>query len=141
MATDASVQPRPKGQLISRTVKDWVRSFLIHLALIPAAVIFLLPFLWMLSTALKPDAQIFAYPPIWIPNPLQWANFPNAVNYIPFLTYLRNTLVIALGSMLGATLSSSLVAYSLARIRWPGRQFLLLLTIATLMLPYQVTII
>jgi multiple sugar transport system permease protein len=141
MAIDASVQPPQQGQIAARTVKGWVRSTLIHMALIPAAAIFLLPFLWMLSTSLKSDTQLFAYPPIWIPNPLQWLNYPRAVTYVPFFTYLRNTLIIAIGSMIGATFSSSLVAYSLARIRWPGRHILLLLTIATLMLPYQVTII
>src|SRR5436190_24351413 len=102
----------------TRATKDALRGILIHLILIPAAAVFMLPFLWMISTSLKPDAQLFAYPPIWIPNPLQWANYPKAVNYIPFFTYLKNTLIISLGSMLGATLSSSLVAYSLARIRW-----------------------
>ena len=141
MAIDAPVQSPPQRQLTSRTVKDWARGILIHIALIPAAAIFLLPFLWMISTSLKPDAQLFAYPPIWIPSPLQWANYPKAVNYVPFFTYLKNTLIISVASMLGATFSSSLVAYSLARIRWPGRQLLLLLTIGTLMLPYQVTII
>jgi multiple sugar transport system permease protein len=141
MAIDVSVQSPSQRQPTSRTIKDWVRSILIHMALIPAAMIFLLPFLWMISTSLKTDAQLFSYPPIWIPNPLQWANYPKAVDYIPFFTYLRNTVIISLASMVGATLSSSLVAYSLARIRWPGRQILLLLTIATLMLPYQVTII
>src|SRR6266545_6658328 len=141
MAVDASVQTPPQSRHPGRTAKSWIRSILIHAALVPAAAVFLLPFLWMISTSLKSDAQLFAYPPIWIPNPLQWANYPRAVTYVPFFTYLRNTLIIAIGSMIGATLSSSLVAYSLARIRWPGRQILLLLTIATLMLPYQVTLI
>jgi multiple sugar transport system permease protein len=125
----------------SRTVRGWTRVILTYIVLLPAAMVFLLPFLWMLSTSLKPDAQLFAYPPVWIPSPLQWQNYPKAVVYIPFFIYLRNTVIIALGSMIGATISSSLVAYSLARIRWPGRQILLLLTIATLMLPYQVTLI
>jgi multiple sugar transport system permease protein len=80
MAIDASVQSPSQRRPTSHTIKGWARSVLIHMALIPAAMIFLLPFLWMLSTALKPDAQLFTYPPVWIPNPLQWANFPKAVN-------------------------------------------------------------
>jgi len=134
------IQPSAQGGP-RRTLKEWVRTILTHMVLLPAALVFLLPFLWMISTALKPDSQLFAYPPIWIPNPIQWSNFPKAVNYIPFFTYLKNTLIISVASMIGATISSSLVAYSLARIQWPGRQILLLLTIATLMLPYQVTLI
>jgi len=125
----------------AREMKDRIRGIAIHIALIPAAFVFLLPFLWMLSTSLKPDSQLYAYPPIWIPNPLEWANYPKTVTYVPFFLYLRNTLIISLSSMVGVVFSSALAAYSLARIRWPGRQILFLLTIATLMLPYQVTLI
>jgi multiple sugar transport system permease protein len=132
---------KPASSFGARQPKDWLRGILIHIVLIPAAFIFLLPFLWMLSTSLKPDAQLYAYPPIWIPNPLQWANYPEAVSFVPFFTYLKNTLIISLSSMVGVVISSSLAAYSLARIRWPGRQILFLMTIATLMLPFQVTLI
>jgi len=125
----------------AREMKERIRGIAIHIALIPAAFVFLLPFLWMLSTSLKPDSQLYAYPPIWIPNPLEWANYPKTVTYVPFFLYLRNTLIISLSSMVGVVFSSALAAYSLARIRWPGRQILFLLTIATLMLPYQVTLI
>jgi multiple sugar transport system permease protein len=113
----------------------------VHILLIPAAVVFLLPLLWMLSTSLKPDSQLYSYPPIWIPHPLQWINYPKTVTYVPFFLYLRNTLIISLSSMVGVVISSSLAAYSLSRIQWPGRQILFLITIATLMLPFQVTLI
>jgi len=125
----------------AREMKDRIRGIAIHIALIPAAFVFLLPFLWMLSTSLKPDSQLYAYPPIWIPNPLEWSNYPKTVTYVPFFLYLRNTLIISLSSMVGVVFSSALAAYSLARIRWPGRQILFLMTIATLMLPFQVTLI
>jgi len=126
---------------MGRERRERLRGLLIHLVLIPAAFVFLLPFLWMLSTSLKPDSQLYAYPPIWIPHPFQWANYPKSVSYVPFFTYLKNTLIISLTSMVGVVISSSLAAYSLARIRWPGRQILFLMTIATLMLPFQVTLI
>ena len=122
-------------------LKDRIRGLVIHILLIPAAVVFLLPFLWMLSTALKPDSQLYAYPPVWIPYPPQWENFPKTVTFVPFFLYLRNTLIISISSMIGVAISSALAAYSLARIRWPGRQILFLATIATLMLPSQVTLI
>jgi multiple sugar transport system permease protein len=134
----------PRGSSASfgtRQLKERIRGIVIHILLIPAAFVFLLPFLWMLSTSLKPDAQLYAYPPVWIPNPLQWENFPKTVTFVPFFLYLRNTLIISLSSMVGVVISSSLAAYSLARIRWPGRHILFLLTIATLMLPSQVTLI
>jgi multiple sugar transport system permease protein len=133
-----------RGPAISATQRqrnEWLRGLLTHILLIPAALIFLLPFLWMLSTSLKPDAQLFAYPPIWLPSPLEWSNYPESVSYVPFFTYLKNTLIISLSSMVGVVISSSLAAYSLSRIQWPGRHILFLITIATLMLPFQVTLI
>ena len=95
----------------------------------------------MLSTSLKPDQQLYAYPPTWIPNPFNWANYPNSVTYIPFFLYLRNTVTIAVLSTVGVLISCSMVAYSLSRIPWPGRQALFVLTVATLMLPDTVTLI
>jgi multiple sugar transport system permease protein len=139
MAVQVSRKTSSAG--MSREAKDRIRGIIVHILLIPAAIVFLLPFLWMLSTALKPDSQLYAYPPIWIPNPLQWDNFPKTVTFVPFFLYLRNTLIISSSSMVGVVISSSLAAYSLARIRWPGRQLLFLMTIATLMLPSQVTLI
>ena len=118
-----------------------LRELLAHVALLPAALIFLIPFFWMLSTSLKPDTQLYSYPPVWIPSPPNWLNYPNATTYITFWLYLRNTTIIAVGATIGALLSCSLVAYSLARINWPGRNVLFIFTVATLMLPFQVTMI
>ncbi|RIK58378.1 MAG: sugar ABC transporter ATP-binding protein [Chloroflexi bacterium] len=130
-----------KSWLTGKRIKQILRSVLIHAALLPAAFVFMLPFLWMLSTSLKPDEQLYAYPPIWIPHPLNWANYPNTVTYIPFFQYLWNTVTIAVLSTIGALISGSMVAYSLARIPWPGRNLLFIATVATLMLPFQVTLI
>jgi multiple sugar transport system permease protein len=131
----------PPHWLTMKRVRGLVRHILTHVVLLPAACVFLLPFLWMVSTSLKTDAQLYAYPPIWIPNPLKWANYSETVVYIPFFLYLKNTLIIAVSSTIGAVVSCSLVAYSLSRINWPGRQWLLILTVATLMLPFQVTLV
>ena len=128
-------------RIMAKRIRSLVRSILIHASLIPAAFVFILPFMWMLSTSLKPDVQFYAFPPVLIPSPLQWSNFPDAVTYITFFLYLRNTLSIAVLATIGVLISSSLVSYSLARIPWPGRNYLFILTIATLMLPFQVTMI
>ena len=145
MTVEAQQAPRTvttrQPWLTKKRVQGIIRSILIHAALLPAAFVFMLPFLWMLSTSLKTDAQLYAYPPIWIPNPLNWANYPNAVTYITFFLYLRNTLIIAVAATIGAVISCSLVAYSLSRIPWPGRHILFIATVATLMLPFQVTLI
>ncbi len=128
-------------RLTRMRIKHLASRVLIHAALIPAALIFMLPFLWMLSTSLKSKTQLYVYPPILVPIPPEWSNYPTAVNYIDFFLYLRNTLVIAVSATIGQLISCSLVAYSLARIPWPGRNLLFIFTVATLMLPFQVTLI
>ena len=140
-------QPISHGVTVRRTrltkkrIRRLARSVLIHAALIPAAIVFMAPFLWMLSTSLKADTQLYVYPPILVPLPPHWINYPTAVTYISFFLYLRNTLIIAVAATIGELISCSLVAYSLARIPWPGRNALFALTVATLMLPFQVTLI
>ncbi|MEZ4616539.1 MAG: carbohydrate ABC transporter permease [Caldilineaceae bacterium] len=136
-----ATRARAKQMANKKRAKQIVRSILTHGLLIPVAFIFILPFLWMLSTSLKSDTQLFVYPPILVPIPPAWSNYPTAVVYIDFALYLRNTLIIAVLATLGALISSSLVAYSLARLSWPGRNILFVLTVATLMLPFQVTLI
>ncbi len=127
---------------MTRNLWRWVaKQIMFHVALIPMALIFLLPFFWLLSTSLKPDTQLYSYPPIFIPNPFNWLNYPDATTYITFWLYLQNTAIIAIGATIGAQISCSLVAYSLARIPWPGRHVLFIFTVATLMLPFPVTMI
>jgi multiple sugar transport system permease protein len=131
----------PRRALSKKQLKQTLRSVLTHAALIPAAFLFILPFLWMLSTSLKSKPQLYVYPPILVPIPPSWSNYPDAVNYIDFFLYLRNTLIIAFAATAGVLISSSMVAYSLSRIPWPGRNILFILTVATLMLPFQVTLV
>jgi len=114
---------------------------LVQIVLVCAGITFLMPFLWMLSTSLKDDQHIFVYPPQWIPAPMMFSNYPAALQYIPYGTYFLNTLQIALFATVGTVISCSLVAYSLARLHWPGRNVLFILTLATMMLPFAVTLI
>lgn len=145
MAVETQQAPRriesPRIGFTQKRLRSIGRAILMHCALIPFAFIFMLPFLWMLSTSLKSDVQLYVYPPILVPIPAAWENYPTAVVYIDFFLYLRNTLIIAISATIGALISCSLVAYSLARIPWPGRNVLFILTVATLMLPFQVTLI
>lgn len=112
-----------------------------HLLLSVAGILFILPFFWLVSTSLKELDQIFTMPPIWIPNPIRWQNYPEALSYFPFLRQLRNTLIIALSSTGLTLISSTLVAFSFSRLRWVGRDLCFFLMLATMMLPYQVTMI
>ncbi len=118
----------------------WDRG-IYYILLTAIGVLFALPFVWLISTSLKVDSQLFVMPPIWIPNPIKWSNYRDALNYIPFWLYLKNTLIITVPSTIGMLFSSSLVAYGFSRVQWPGREAVFMLVLATMMLPYQVTMI
>ncbi|HOQ28078.1 MAG TPA: carbohydrate ABC transporter permease, partial [Armatimonadota bacterium] len=105
------------------------------------SAIFSIPFIWTVSTALKTKEQVFAVPPVWIPNPVQWENFRRAWTELPFPTFVFNTVLITLISVVGQVTSASLVAYGFARFRFKGRTFLFYLLLSTMMLPAQVTMI
>ena len=131
----------PLVNLRSRRLRAAAGRAGVHLFLLLAGAGFALPLFWQVSASLKVDKQLFTFPPIWIPNPIDWRNYPEALAAMPFLVYLRNTLWISLWNVVGILASCVPVAYGLARIEWPGRQALFLLVLATMMLPYAVTMI
>jgi multiple sugar transport system permease protein len=114
---------------------------LVLLVLVVSAVGFVFPLAWMLSTSLKAESEVFALPPIWIPAEIRWSNYPSALTYFPFPLYLRNTLIITVPSVLGNLLSSALAAYGFSRVRWPGRDAVFALVLATLLIPTWTTLI
>jgi len=103
--------------------------------------LFSLPFLWMVSSSLKVEADIWLYPPKWIPDPILWSNYPRALELMKFPLLLSNTLFITATSTVGFLLSCSWVVYGFARFRFPGRDFLFVVLLSTMMLPAQVTMI
>ncbi len=110
-------------------------------ALLCGCVLFLFPLAWMVSTSLKPIEQAMTMPPQWWPDPIRFRTYVEAVQFIPFLEYTVNTLTISLLATSGMVLSSSLVAYGFARFEFPGRNLLFMVTLATMMVPFQVTMI
>lgn len=131
LATSRLRWQKPLGTLIS------------HLVLIVVSLLFMFPFYWMVITSLKENTQVFTYPVEWWPDPIQWENYPNAINYrnFPFFLYLGNSTYFALTVMIGTVISCAAVGYGFARLRFPGRNFLFVLTLATLMIPGIVTFI
>jgi ABC-type glycerol-3-phosphate transport system permease component len=95
----------------------------------------------MISTSFKVNEQVYTTPTVWIPNPIAWENYPNALTRIPFWTFLRNSCITSFIPVIGAVLSASLVAYSFSRIQWPGRDIWFMILIGSMMLPGQVTMI
>lgn len=119
----------------------WQRRMIGHLILATLGFVFTLPFLWLISTSLKPPEQLFRLPPEWIPNPFMWSNYAKATTFIPFFQYFGNTLYITIFNVIAILISCSLVAYGFARINWPGRDALFMVLISTLMIPGAVTLI
>jgi ABC-type glycerol-3-phosphate transport system permease component len=111
------------------------------IALLAGSILMLFPIFWLVTTSLKTKKQIFRFPPVWIPDPIRWQNYSDALRAQPFDRYAMNTLIITVASIFGVLLSSSLVAYAFARLRFPGRDVLFFLILSELMLPQTVTLI
>ena len=124
------------------TLGGWVAEVIKYVTLVMLAITFVLPFYWMVSSALKNDAQIYVVPPTWIPNPAFWENFATAWASQPFNEYVINTVVrYAVPYTIGTVLSSAVVAYGFSRIKWPGRETLFYLCLGTMMVPFQVQMV
>ena len=114
---------------------------IVYGALMILAALFAAPLIWMISTSLKTEAAAIATPPTLVPDPLVWSNYVDALSQIGFPIALRNTLIIVIPSVIGSVVSCCFVAYGFARIRWPGRDIVFVILLATMMLPSQVTFI
>ena len=136
----STTTPRRRSGVVGR--QPWTVSRVAPpVALLVLAAIWATPIVWMVATSLKTYQQSIASPPVIVPDPFVWTNYPDALSKIDFPLALRNTLVYAVPSALGAVLSCSLVAYGFSVIRWPGRDVVFVVLLATMMLPGQVTLI
>lgn len=106
-----------------------------YVLLITGAALFALPLLWMVSVSLRPTGIVTTFPPPLVPKYFAWRNYPEAISRFPFWRALFNSAMITTVSTAGTALSCSLVAFGFARCRFPGRQFLFGILLATMMLP------
>ena len=124
----------------------FLRLLLIYVLLLAAAFLFLLPFYWMLNTALKVPNQVFALPPVWFPKPVMWSNFLTAftIQYEtdpPVYNYALNTVIVTFNGVFSTLFSSALVAYAFARLEFPGKNVIFLGILSTLMIPFAVVMV
>jgi multiple sugar transport system permease protein len=129
---------QPSGRRLKRLL---TRSVIPRIVLILGAVAFVAPFYWMVISALKTPQELTIFPPTLLPATWAWQNFGDAVSYIPFFLYAFNSTVITVGATIGAVLSNTLIAYGFSRIRWPGRNSIFYLCVATIFLPYPVLLV
>ncbi|MGG3836235.1 carbohydrate ABC transporter permease [Paenibacillus thiaminolyticus] len=121
--------------------KTRMKSVVVYSLLLLFSLLFLAPFYWMITTAVKTPEELYLFPPKWIPSVFQWDNFAKAWQSQPFGTYLNNSLIVTGLSLIGQLLSSSLVAYGFARFHFRGKDALFLILLASMMIPWEVTMI
>lgn len=138
----ASLRVRLPRRADNRIDGGAVSAFIVkHLFIYALGFTTLVPFAWMLSSSLKWDRDVFATPIQWIPDPPRWENYVKVFQEIPFATYYLNSLKIAICVLALQLLTCSMAAFSFTKLHYRGRSFLLLVYIATLMVPSQVTMI
>ena len=126
--------------MFRRVTRNPMIGTLLLVILVAAALVNLVPFLWMLSTSLKPLSKVFAYPPEWIPNPIKWSNYPNALHVINPRVFL-NSVIVTCSIVLIQGLVTTMGGFAFARLRFPFRDQLFLLYLGTILIPSQVTLI
>ncbi|GIG90716.1 carbohydrate ABC transporter permease [Plantactinospora endophytica] len=118
--------------------RPWKRApYLIAVAL--AGVVFTYPFVWLVSASLKPRTEVFDN--ALVPKTWQWSNFADVWDYAPMLSWIGNSAIVGIAAAVSVTISSALVAFGFAYFRFPGRNLLFGLVLATMMLPQAVTMI
>jgi multiple sugar transport system permease protein len=118
-----------------------VTHLIIFSILLIGAVIMFAPFAFLVSSSLKTETQVFQVPIQWIPNPIRWLNYVEALTQKPFIRYFSNTMIMVIFNQIAILGTASLCGYGLARIQFPGRDFWFGVALATMMLPYYVTMV
>jgi multiple sugar transport system permease protein len=122
------------NNLMKTSIKETVHK----LFLLTAAIVFLFPFYWMVTTALKTDGNVYVFPPRFFAIPVTFENFISIAPIFPFLTYFKNNMLACTLSAIGQTTCSALAAYAFTRIEWKGRRLFFTATLSTMMIPTAV---
>ena len=112
----------------------------IYAVLLVGAFFMIMPFVFMLSTSLKPSTQVFLYPPRWIPEPFMWSNYPAALERLTIRAFF-NSIFFTVAVVLGQGLVTTMGGFAFARLQFPGKHLLFLAYLGTMMIPFQVTMI
>lgn len=118
-----------------------LEAVILYVILTVLAILFVLPVFYLFMGAFKAESELFRVPFKWLPDKFILDNFSNMFQSIPFMRYLKNTMIIVVFNIVGSLLSCSLVAYGFSRLRWPGRDKVFILVLITMILPYQVTLV
>lgn len=128
-----------RGHSVSRS--NVINQVLIYLVATLMSLLFMIPFFWTIFSSLKAAGELSTYPPTFFPKTLHFENYARVFEWVPYGQWMLNTIWISTTATLGAVLSSSLVGFSFARFRFPGRDAFFMVTLSTMMLPVEVTLI
>ncbi len=137
MAEYAGEPPRPRRP--SRRLRPG--RIVLHLVAIALLVAITFPILWTVLLSLKTNAATLAQPPHLLPNPFRWSNFADVFEQVRFARYLLNSFIVAATVTTVALFFHSMSAYSLARLRYRGRNLIFIAILSTLMVPFTVIIV
>src|SRR4051794_28583229 len=129
---------------LPRGRRSWMKglsTLALHLLIACGAILMLFPFLWTVSTSLKLPGAALSWPPTFLPDTFYWQNYVRVWSIVPFLTYFINTTIITVLSVIGSVLSSCLIGFAFARLRFPGRESLFILCLSSMMIPFVVLMI
>ena len=121
--------------------KGILKKVVMYAVLILFAMLFLVPFFFLLMGSFKEQSELFRVPFKWLPDRFSLKNYRELFTSIPFFTYFRNTMILVVCNIIGSLLSCSVVAYGFARLNWPGRDKVFMIVMVTMILPYQVTLV
>ena len=126
----------------SRRARRLVYLVTVYALLIGGSILFTIPLIWMFSTSLRPESEVYTFPPKVLPDHFLWRNYIRAwTSILPFTRFLSNTLIISVGNVIGNLISCAMAAFGFARLRGRGRDLFFGLMLATMMLPFEVTMI
>ncbi|MDE0631473.1 MAG: carbohydrate ABC transporter permease [Caldilineaceae bacterium] len=131
----------PAGVFQSASFQRAVGRGILYLIAVSSSAVFMFPFVWTVLSSLKRGGELFRFPPTWLPEVPQFQNYPKVFEIVSWATWTWNSTFVAIVSTFGAVLTAALVGYSFARFRYPARDVLFIITLSTMMLPVEVTLI
>jgi len=132
---------RMRGKMKRKRLKSTLIHIPILVMFIFLALVMLIPIIWLLLGAFKPDAEIIAYPPTFFPAEFTMKNFTKCMQRIDILQYMKNSIIFSVGTTIPALLVNTLAGYAFARYEFKGKNIIFVTFLATMMIPFQVIMI
>lgn len=139
----AIVEAQPHIAVFGTSPREALRKIVLYAFAVPLAILFTIPFIFSVGSSLKAVSEIHAFPPTLLPAVPQWANYVSVfqIRGVPFERFYLNSAVITGSALVGTVITAAISAYGFARFRWPGRDFMFMVLLSTLVLPEEVVLI